>query len=499
MEMRHSISANFRTIIFGLIVFLGIFLRIYKINSIPPSISWDEASIGYNAYLVSSTSKDEWGEVLPIHFQAFGEWKLPVYIYSTIPFIKFFGLNQVSVRLPSYIAGIVSAIFFGLIWFKLKGKKSGVVATILFLFNFWSFSLSRSAFEANLALSIYLTALYFFLDKKYLLSSAFFVATMYTYNGFKIITPITFLVIFFYLYQKDKRKLILNALTIGILSAPLVLFTLNNPTALSRISQVTPQGDIVVNIINNYFKNFSPSFLLFSGDSNLRHFPRLYGEFSYLSMALFLIGIIASIKTIKKDNLYKLLFLLLAISPIPTAITKDSPHALRSILMVPAILSFSVIGFNYLDKKLKTRKQHLFTGVIVMISICQYMFFYNNYFRNYTKYSKQSWQYGYEQMIKAVKDSDKNVYITDSNLQPYIFYLFYTKKNLLIADYSVSHPRNWHKDRVDRIDNFRFLSNGEVVDYLKKGEEGVFVVDYETQINNHPFDLIDKSFKIIKI
>lgn len=498
--MRHSISANFRTIIFGLIVFLGIFLRIYKINSIPPSISWDEASIGYNAYLVSTTGKDEWGEVLPIHFQAFGEWKLPVYIYSTIPFIKLFGLNQVSVRLPSYIAGIVSAIFFGLIWFKLKGKKSGVVATILFLFNFWSFSLSRSAFEANLALSIYLTAVYFALDKKYFLSSTLFVATMYTYNGFRITTPITLLVLFYYLYQKDKRKLLLNALAMGILSAPLVVFTLNNPTALSRASQVAPEGNIILNTVNNYFKNFSPSFLLFNGDSNLRHFPHLYGEFSYLSIILFLIGITASIKTVKKGNLYKLLFLLLAISPIPTAITKDSPHALRSILMVPLILSFSVIGFNYLDKKIKTRKQHFLIGGITVVAFaCQYLFFYYNYFSSYPKYSKQSWQYGYEQMIKAVKDSDKNVYITDSSLQSYIFYLFYTKKNLLTTNYSVSHPRNWHKNRVDRIDNFRFLSNEEVVDYLKKGEKGVFVVDYKTQINNHSFDLIDKSFKIVKI
>lgn len=497
--MKHLLSVNFKNIILGLIILLGIFLRFYKINSIPPSISWDEASIGYNAYLVSTTSKDEWGEVLPIHFQAFGEWKLPVYIYSTIPFIRLFGLNQASVRLPSYIAGIISALVFGLIWLKLKGKKSGVVATILFLFNFWSFSLSRSAFETNLALSIYLTAVYFALNKKYLLSSTFFVATMYTYNGFRITTPITLLVLFFYLYQKDKRKLLLNALAVGILSAPFVFFTLKNPTALSRISQVAPEGNIIINTANNYFKNFSPSFLLFNGDSNLRHFPRLYGEFSYLSITLFLIGIIAAIKTKNKDNLHKLLFLLLAISPIPTAITKDSPHALRSILMVPSILSFSVIGFNYLDKKLKARKQHFLIGVITVAIACQYLFFYNNYFSNYPEYSKQSWQYGYEQMIKAVKDSDKNVYITDSNLQPYIFYLFYTKKNLLATDYSVSHPKNWHRNRVDRIDNFRFLSNEEVVDYLKKGEEGVFVVDYETQINNHPFDLIDKSFKIVKI
>ena len=67
---------------FFLVLLLLLFLttRLWSMKEAPPSVYWDEASIGYNAFSVSQTLKDEWGEFLPIHFRAFGEFKLPVYI-----------------------------------------------------------------------------------------------------------------------------------------------------------------------------------------------------------------------------------------------------------------------------------------------------------------------------------------------------------------------------------------------------------------------------------
>src|SRR3990167_9071129 len=108
-------------ILFLLILVLFLVTRLYKINEIPISVYWDEASIGYNAYAISQTGRDEWGEFLPIHFRAFGEFKLPVYIYSVVPFIKLFGLNEFSVRAPSVLfsLGVLILTFF------LAGKLTG--------------------------------------------------------------------------------------------------------------------------------------------------------------------------------------------------------------------------------------------------------------------------------------------------------------------------------------------------------------------------------------
>ena len=48
------------------IVCLAFFLRIYKVSSLPPSLSWDEVSIGYNAYSIVKTGFDEHHKFLPL-------------------------------------------------------------------------------------------------------------------------------------------------------------------------------------------------------------------------------------------------------------------------------------------------------------------------------------------------------------------------------------------------------------------------------------------------
>ncbi len=53
-------------IILLIIVFLSAILRFYKLDTIPPSLSWDEVAVGYNAYTIANWGRDEWGEVFPL-------------------------------------------------------------------------------------------------------------------------------------------------------------------------------------------------------------------------------------------------------------------------------------------------------------------------------------------------------------------------------------------------------------------------------------------------
>ena len=77
--------------------------RLYKINEIPASLYWDEASIAYNAYSITQNGQDEWGDFLPLHLRAFGEFKLPVYIYTVSLFQMILGFNEWSLRLPAVV------------------------------------------------------------------------------------------------------------------------------------------------------------------------------------------------------------------------------------------------------------------------------------------------------------------------------------------------------------------------------------------------------------
>src|SRR4030043_1321992 len=89
-----------------LIILFALILRLFKIDSYPPSLTWDETSLGYNAYSILTSGYDEHGEFLPLaRFIAFGDYKPPGYIYAAVPSVILFGLKEFSVRLPSALAG----------------------------------------------------------------------------------------------------------------------------------------------------------------------------------------------------------------------------------------------------------------------------------------------------------------------------------------------------------------------------------------------------------
>ena len=97
-----------------LILILGFFLRVVNLDKVPNGFFCDEASIGYNAYSLLKSGRDEFGKSWPLFFRAFGEYKNPIQIYSTIPFVALFGLNEGSVRLVSAIYGTLTilAVYF---------------------------------------------------------------------------------------------------------------------------------------------------------------------------------------------------------------------------------------------------------------------------------------------------------------------------------------------------------------------------------------------------
>ena len=114
MKMNKLIKNN----LIIMILLLAGFLRFWKLGTIPPHLTPDEASLGYNAFSVLKTGKDEFGEFLPIIFKSFGDYKPGLYVYFTIPSVLIFGLNEFSVRLPSAIAGVVAILLLYKILFQ---------------------------------------------------------------------------------------------------------------------------------------------------------------------------------------------------------------------------------------------------------------------------------------------------------------------------------------------------------------------------------------------
>src|SRR3990167_6642454 len=147
-----------------LVIFLlGFILRVIFLDVVPPGFNADEAALGYNAYSLIKTGKDEWGASFPLVFKSFSDYKPGLYVYLAIPFVALFGLNELSVRLPSILLGSFSII---LIYFLAKElfKKETAAQASAFLLSIspWHLHFSRGAWEANVATFFILLGVYAF-------------------------------------------------------------------------------------------------------------------------------------------------------------------------------------------------------------------------------------------------------------------------------------------------------------------------------------------------
>lgn len=451
------------------IAVLAIFLRFNNLNAVPPSASLDEVSIGYNAYSILKTGADEYGARLPILLRAYDDWRPALYVYLVIPFVKLFGLNVLSVRLPSVILSIFTVIgtYFLVKEIFLNDKKRifiALLSSFLLAISPWHIYISRLGHEVNAGLSFAVFAILFFLkaingknNLFLILSSIFLGLALYTYQSEKVFVPLIVLVLVLIYREsllKIKRELLMSLVLGIIIIIPITLATLS-PEGLVRfkgtsafteesfykksadeVLKFKDQGNIFGEIINNrrlvplkifttnYLSHFNPKFLFSnSGDESFKapNFGLLYiWESPFL-----LIGLIYLLKTQNK-KIKLLLIFWLAIAFIAPSLTTGAPHAMRAfnVLPVPQIL----ISLGIL-RVIKFRFFYLFIAIITIYFLA---IFYKEYFYFFPQNQSSSFQYSLHNAIKFVwnngKSYDKIIFSNKDNLyQSYMFYLFASK------------------------------------------------------------------------
>ena len=436
---------NWSKIILLSIMLLFLFTRFYKIGEIPPSLYWDEASIGYNAYSIAQTGKDEWGDFLPIHFRAFGEFKLPIFIYSVVPFVKLFGLNEFSVRFPAVLFSLGVVILTYLLAKRLFNNTAALWSSFLVTISPWFFIFSRTGYEVTAGLMFYLLAIYlFFLVSKnpwYIFFSILsFILSAYSYNSFRIIAPLTLLTLL--VIEKENLLILKRSLSVAILSLVILGVSIWPIYRLyvydAGVSRLQAVGAKETNFFQNYLSHFSPDFII-SGDKNLRSQQTGFGQIYLLDLLLLPLGLIYIVRFKSKSGVFALVLLLISI--IPAAVTKESPHALRTVSVVPFIAMISSLGMILIKR-------------FFIPSIAIFLIFFANYLANfiyvYPGQSALDWQYGYKKFFKEYKEQfDKydQIIISDKYAQPYIFALFYLKYD----------PDKFHKEVVrNSVDQWGF-------------------------------------------
>ncbi len=459
------------------IVIVASVLRLWQLGNVPSSPDWDEVALGYDAYSIIHTGRDEFGKLLPVVLRSFDDYKPALYAYLSIPSVLIFGLNIFAVRLPSAVFGIISviAVFFLIreIFENYKFRDHLALLTSFFLaISPWSIQFSRVAFESNVgnALNI-LTALFFVkaLKKPWmLLLSAFFAGlSIYVYQSEKVFTPLLVLALFL-IYRKkimalNKKYIVASLITGLIVVLPMAFYIVNNREALLRVKGTSIfsyqtellktntkklERDIQNNdklglildnrrivyaktIVSGYISHFDPNWLFVTGDISRHHAPNM-GILYLFEFPFILLGIYMLIFG-KFDKTTKLtVFLWFLLSPVPASITTGVPHAVRTLNFLPTWQIFSALGvLSFIVLIQKYRKIRVFIfGFLVLVFVFNVSYYINQYFVQQNYYHSEDWQYGYKQAtdeVKILQDKYKTVVISDD--QPldksYMFFLFY--------------------------------------------------------------------------
>ena len=500
------------------ILVLAAALRIYALGAHPVHLTNDEAAIGYNAYSLLKTGRDEHGELFPIIFKSFGDWKPGLYIYATVPFVAVFGLTEQAVRLPSALAGVLAVyLTYKIVLLASKDKKLAALGALLLSITPWHIHFSRGGWEANLALTLVLMGTCKFLlgvkkNSKYLiLSATFFGLTLWTYQSAKLASA---LVVFslFLAYRKKFLKLnikhIAYSLLVGLLIAfPIVLSLFQGKGGRLEVMSVfsytrspeyldetvfsqdenhtlgityylfhTETLNLTRGVFGRYFNLLSGRFLFFEGDwSTLRHTSPDVGYILLVQSPFLIYGLYLTVKNRqKKLMLFTLLWL--ALAPLSSALTRDAVHGVRALNMVIPLTIISAVGLNGFINKSKTKL--MIASIFISISLVYYLDAY--FIHMPAKFSKH-YLYGYKQVmqrINEIKSDYDEIVVKQSFDQPYIFYLFFNNVEPKNYQNNIGYIEGVYGD-VGKVASFENISFRELNWPLDKETSNTLFIAHE--------------------
>lgn len=466
-------------------------LRLYQLGTVPVSPDWDEVALGYNAYSILKTGRDEYGTFLPLSIRSYDDYKPPLYTYLTVPSVALFGLSVWSTRLPSALMGILAVLgtfFLVRELFKSKNpalpagrhelttKNLPIIASALLAFSPWHIQFSRIAFEANIGITINIWAVVVFLKglqkKAYLpLSAVLFGLGFYAYHSERIFLPLLLcLLLAVYwkkIFIKEHTKILITSAIVGLIVVVPLIPVLFNKSAMMRLrgtSSFTDQtnllsrniekleldrklgdkiGEVLDNrrivwaktVISGYISHFSLKWLFLTGDNPRHHAPDM-GLLYLWELPFLLYGLFYLLATSNQQPATKLLLGWLLIAPIAASPTTGLPHAVRTLVFLPVFQIVTAIGIvavvkliNIAAPRVALAKWGIFLGISVF-AFFNITYYLDMYFVNMNPEFSEYWQYGYQQVVEYT-EKNKSKYdkvIVSSDLeQSYMFFLFYTK------------------------------------------------------------------------
>ena len=365
---RHLSIAALMVVLAGTVIYY-----FAEVPNHPAGFYFDESSIAYNAYLISQTGKDEFGEPWPLYFRAFGDYKNPTYVYVLAGLFRFTGPSIVVARLLSSVLGVCAAALLGLLAFRIsKSNYIALIVSLNALLAPWLFELSRVVLEVSLypfELALLLLCVNRASQKPRwswleIVSVALTLSLItYTYSIGRLLGPLLALGLVVLIDLRQPVRLVGVISTWGLYAltlVPIFIFHSRHPDALtSRFSIITyatrqnSSGYIAWEFFKHYFGNLNPWRLLVRGDPNAYQITHIYGSELLLGATGLLIagGLLLVVRFHLREKWWRFVVYGVIVAAVPASLTNDYVHTLRLIPLAVFLIVLTIPALEWLSQK----------------------------------------------------------------------------------------------------------------------------------------------------
>lgn len=289
--------------------------RLIGFGEYPGGVHVDEAYAGYEAWTLLNYGMDSWGYNYPVYLTVWGSGMSVLNSLLMIPFIKLWGLNEVTIRLPQVIIAIISIYTFYFFVRKIQGVAIAKKAIFLIAICPWHIMMSRWGLDCNLASGFIVIAGFFFVlgiekNKYFIISAIFWGLSLYCYAAIWIFVPVVLVLWGGYCFRSKKVNLnkyvVCSMLIVFVFAIPLLMFLAVNFKLINEIRTPwisIPQlvifraDELSFDYLFDHIKQFLKLFIK-QNDGNISNAIPLFGMYYLLSLPFIVLGFVTFLKNL---------------------------------------------------------------------------------------------------------------------------------------------------------------------------------------------------------
>lgn len=389
--------------------------RFVGLDASPPGFWVDEFYGALHQVCLQETGRSAYGEPWPLFVpDPGGGYYTPAFLYLGALWVKVFGPSTAAFRSLAAFAGVATVVGVHAVARRSVGSRFALWAALLAAVSPWSFHFARIAWDPPLAPAFLIWSYYFWHDRQRWVSGicagVLFALALYTYPPVRIqgLCLFAFLLLVSHWSRRGHwSHLLAFAVSAGVLLIPLAM-RLRTPEFNARGLALTiwtskyldehhGQWSTVIyglrSTLDGLALHFRPSFLLLTGDENVRHSSQLLGELSGADLTAFVYGGLLLLSPRRMEvstssspyarvclgRYFQLCAAGALFGILPAALTWEStPHALRSIGAWPFLSLFGGGCIALAEARWSWARPItltvalIYAGVLLFVYFCEY-------------------------------------------------------------------------------------------------------------------------------